>query len=398
MSSEGKVDFRVTGVIEGQGPISNVATNLADMAAEAKMNIDGKSVRPEEVITKRLYLSENIQVGGEGAFVTIGDGTITGQMLVSTEAIITSGVQIGNGLVTATKVDIAELSSISANLGTITAGTINTNNVTIGAGGSGAPTTGVGITATRIVGTVDGVTKLDIDTEAGTYYFKGEVVADKVTIVSNANNSVVFGTSITIDGELIMKASNTDGRIRFDGASGTRYLDYDETYATWGASVLALVNGGSGSVGMFQGGSVFADVPHIDIEGGDIVITNYASGGDYGTTRGIILSIGTAAGNYFYLNRGATTVMYFNGNSSNVTFAGKITCLGFDNGGAVMDTGALYSVGSVKGVHKTTAAKGSLYKADTSFSFYAASTSGGAVNKHHTVTFVDGLITSWSVV
>lgn len=48
---------------------------------------------------------------------------------------------------------------------------------------------------------------------------------------------------------------------------------------------------------------------------------------------------------------------------------------------------------AVQGIHKSAAGN---YKANGSFSFYAASSSGGSPTTQHTVTFTDGLITSWA--
>jgi hypothetical protein len=167
----------------------------------------------------------------------------------------------------------------------------------------------------------------------------------------------------------------------------------------------------NGVVGITQGYTDWiAGGSRVYIQAGDIHIDNGNSNGSNPTTRDITITINTNSGNKLALNRGATEVMSFVGNSSTVTFAGglsigaattiagSLTITGAGNDLTVPDNvncTDLYATGNVWGIHA--AADGST-KADTSFTFYAAATSGGAVTKLHTVTFKDGLITSWSAV
>jgi hypothetical protein len=68
----------------------------------------------------------------------------------------------------------------------------------------------------------------------------------------------------------------------------------------------------------------------------------------------------------------------------------KIELYGDTNVGGNVQLSALKSI---SGIHKT--ADGSS-KSDTTFTFYAATSSGGSPTQLHTLTFKDGLITSWS--
>jgi hypothetical protein len=101
-----------------------------------------------------------------------------------------------------------------------------------------------------------------------------------------------------------------------------------------------------------------------------------------GTMTGRADTIDLGASNV-YLKYGTTTVLSIVG-SIDASFAGNVS---------IASSKAL-TAPTVKAKHACY--DGTAAKADGSFSFYAAASSGGAVTVQHTVTFKDGLITSWS--
>lgn len=164
--------------------------------------------------------------------------------------------------------------------------------------------------------------------------------------------------------------------------------------------------------------------------------TNYLQMG----ANALSLVVGATASDHLYLKRGSTTVMSFQGDSSLVTFAANITAgagtstFGGDldvNGvgttdfaGGVTVNGALQAKSAtasvftgdldINGTGTTTCdgdielASGKAFKgdhtngagtqrADGTFTFYAAASSGAAVTQKHDITFSDGLITGWVV-
>lgn len=141
----------------------------------------------------------------------------------------------------------------------------------------------------------------------------------------------------------------------------------------------------------------------------------------------LTLVVGATASDHLYLKRGSTTVMSYAGDSSTVIFGGDLDVNGVgttDFAGGVTINGALQAKSAtasvftgdldINGTGTTTCdgdielASGKAFKgdhtngagtqrADGTFTFYAAASSGGAVTQKHDITFSDGLITGWVV-
>jgi len=157
-------------------------------------------------------------------------------------------------------------------------------------------------------------------------------------------------------------------------------------------------------------------------------------------TNELSLSVGATASDHLYLKRGSTTVVTITGDSSLVTFAANITVgegtttIGGDldvNGSGTSDfagdvtvngafqaksatasvftgdldingTGTTTCDGDIelatdkafKGIHQSKAGD---TRANGTFTFYSAATSGGSPTQKHDITFADGLITGWVV-
>ncbi len=144
-------------------------------------------------------------------------------------------------------------------------------------------------------------------------------------------------------------------------------------------------------------------------------------------TNELSLMVGDTSDDHLYLKRGGVTVVSITGDSSTVAFAGDLDVNGVgttDFAGAVTVNGALQAKSAtasvftgdidINGTGTTTCdgdielATGKAFKgdhqskagdqrADGTFTFYAAATSGGAVEQKHDITFADGLITGWVV-
>ena len=150
MTDQGKVMIRQEIPLEDGGLVTNAATNLADMKALQGAVKQGDDVYFRSLVTDRLEVTGGFVV--DGSSVTIGDGVISARNLVQTDLIITNSLQIGNSTITADHIYLPNgtIDALTANLGTITAGTL-----IVGAGGvtiksSVSATTGIFIDGNQI--------------------------------------------------------------------------------------------------------------------------------------------------------------------------------------------------------------------------------------------------------
>jgi hypothetical protein len=201
------ISAEATAPLAAEPVVANAAIALQEQARldeiDARIQLAiGTLIETEEVITRRLTIGERllVETGGTGQ-VTIEDGAIEAQHLTTTSAVITNSLQVDNNVIVSGHIDVSTLSAISADLGTITAGVLD---LVTG-------TTGIHIEPTQILAKVGGVTKLDFDLDAGVYYMAGEIVASKITVLSNAANDVQFGADVIIDGDVYMQTPGLDG-------------------------------------------------------------------------------------------------------------------------------------------------------------------------------------------
>lgn len=297
MGNNGRVVMGQGVALESEGVVSNAATVQARNEKLDSLNVDGQFIRPDWVAARGLSLGESLRVG-EGVALT--DGCVTAQYIGS-DAVTTE--KIYAGAVTATEMTISSLSSISANLGTITSGSI-----AIGSGGAsiGDATAGVSISSNVIRCIKDGVATVQINGSDGSAYFNGEVVASKVTISSNAANSVDFGADVVINGNLIMQDTPGSTYIYLDQNSGSAALSFAVEDASHSNVML-----------QYSSNTIY----------GTVMLSALKSGTGCSASVGwedMTLTIPAAAASVFSLKEGSTTVMSFAGNSTAVTFAGNV--------------------------------------------------------------------------
>lgn len=377
--------------LDVQPGVSNIGENQATLEALRNANIDGQDTYPKSVSTERLS-SGDIDVSGmvRSGTMLVGTGgvTITSDADGGTPA---TGIHASASILQLIKLGVPQVTlngstgdatfigAVTATSGTFT-GTIQATagyfvgSITIGTDTAiGTAATGTWLTNERLLFKSGGVVKVDINTATSTYYFAGEIVASKITITENAANSVAFGANVTIEGDLIMTTTGKHVYIKNDDTSPTCVLDFSGNTLTVSAT---------------------------DTSTGTIILARTTATGNsrLWLNNDVTLACGTDSAQHVYLQRGTTTVMSFAGNSNTVTFAGGQVWNGDVTATArTLSLGAVYSTGTVEGLHKTTASKGSLYKADTSFQFTAYDILASKL-VDHTVVFKDGLITSWSVV
>lgn len=234
------------------------AGQLAENVLVNRWNLEAGSIN-DKCIEPGAITTSKIQVGGITATL-IEDGAITTDKLDAlsvtgqkVRAHTLTGDHIEAGSITADEIDVSSIDVgdlTCTNLADIS--TLFAGSITITADGAGGePNTGVHITSTRLRMLAGGIAMVDLNAGAGTYYFKGEVYATKVTVPASADNSVdlslgthVLATSITVGaqtlGDIQNNATTGAGRNRtFYQASaptasntGDLWLDSDATPPT----------------------------------------------------------------------------------------------------------------------------------------------------------------------
>jgi hypothetical protein len=122
------------------------------------------------------------------------------------------------------------------------------------------------------------------------------------------------------------------------------------------------------------------------LDGGSLERASFVSSD--GTENGYIMSHANAATGFHLYSPNSNVYVQTDGSGKGIALT--------TGGGDVVVTGGNIAMSSglaVKGIHKTAAGNN---KSNTTFSFYAASTSGGSPTVKHDVTFTDGLITAWA--
>ena len=348
------------------GTVAQDSVSVNQWNLEA-LSVNEKHIAPASISTEKLVIGAVTSVIIEDGSVSadkIAAATITGNKIAANTI---QGSNIQSDTITGTQIYGSTLSAISANLGTVTAGTLNLVD---------GSNTGIYISPVQILAKVGGTTKLNFDVVGGTYYVAGEILANKVTITSNAANSVNFGADITIGGNVYMETLSAGeyNKIYWDGSGGTRLIFWSST------NYFTMINGDASGRALLQagGGASYPAGTYVMASAGTNTV--YVAAGTIslaGAVSGVTtLSMSGALS-------GATTISC----SSNITATGSVTAA------SVFATGGYGNFAVCQASHKTAAGA---QKADGSFSFYAAASGGGAINRLHEVTFSGGLITSWS--
>ena len=372
MSSNGPVKIRVDSGLANSGAASNVATNQATAEAlKAAGNVDGKSIEPEWVKTRGITLAESLRVGSG---VTILDGTIDSNMIGADQVNATHIHATG---LTAT--DISFTGTLSGfnitSLGSITGGSLNINDsVTIGSAAAG------------------------IYIGGGDFYAKTSGGATTVHIDGSSGIITATAFAMTTDTASFIRTSASGARVEISDDGVTVYNSSATAVVTLAGATGITVNNASASPGLTErltfayAGSERA---YLYAYNNDLTlsVTNTFAIDAAAMTLGCALSLG------------GTLAM----NSNSISGANAIGCASLSTSGAIscgatldMTQGAISNATTITGsncaVYALHLARDSSYKANTTFTFYAASSSGGSPTVLHTVTFKDGLITSWSAV
>ncbi len=338
------------------------------------------------------------------------------------------------GQVVTSNVQITDSATNSMNLqsGTVYLGT----SVTIGAAGSGRTLANVARTFYQTTAPSSGMLTGDFwvdsdDANLTMYRYNGS--SWTVQAVSTTNHTYAQAaapSSGMVAGDFWVDTDDGNKLYRYSGAS---WVAYQDTGAASGAT--AIQPGG----GVAVDGSKY--ITTIDMSSGIVIKTSTSTAKTQMTADGIAIynSAGTvvvqadhtnglwvnnvtspAPGlserasfaysgteeGYIYAINNVLSIYAIDQVSIITSLGAQIQCIG--SGEEVRLTGDTisligpvsasgdYTAGagqSVKAIHKTIAGAN---KGDTTFTFYAASSSGGSPTVLHTVTFADGLITSWS--
>jgi hypothetical protein len=165
-----------------------------------------------------------------------------------------------------------------------------------------------------------GVTKVNIDTSTDTYYVAGELYATRFTVIANAANSVTFGASITVDGNITLRPTAVSGYIYW----GSVYLGYNGTtlYASTNfACAGALTTSGYATInGQFQNEAV-----------GNLEHAIFNLGGSSNTSK-------------FYIKDNGTIRLTFDPSVPLLTLTGGLTMAGTLTGATTITSASSVSV------------------------------------------------------
>jgi len=373
VSNNGPVKIQYESGLATDGAASNVATNQATAEAlKAAGNIDGKTVYPEWVTSRGITVTEGLRVGSG---VTLTDGCVEATHLAS-DSVTASKLN-------ATSVTASEL-SLSGTLRSFNIsnlGSIDSGSLAVGAGGVsvGDSSAGIYIGGNQIYAKTGGVATVLIDGSTGVitataFQYTGTEGGGSFTKIKNSGGTTIVQLDAT-NGIMVNNAASTPNILeRYSIAyGGTEYSWIANTGGTniwYGVYGPMVVQTGGGSITLQATGA--GDGVGLYTNGGTITL----SGGPV-TTSGNSLTAGAISG-------------------SSLSTSGAISC------GTSLDMtqGAISNATTISGtncaVYALHLARDSSYKGNTTFTFYAASSSGGATTVLHTVTFKDGLITSWS--
>ena len=381
MPSAKKPEIATGQNLDLQPGVANIGENRATLEALRNANIDGQDVYPQSVSTKRFsaddgLFSGNIMSGG--MLVGAGGVTITSDTDLGTPA---TGLHISDSTLRLLKSGVAQVTldgatgdatfigAITATSGTFTGSIEATDGffvgtITIGTsetvGGSAA---GMWLTDTRLLMKYGGTTKVDFNTSADTYYMKGEVYAEKFTVIpaTSGSNAVNFGANVTIGGNLIINTADATNQITFGDTSNFTFISY--THTTGQAALSA-----SESIRLVAQGGFGDHSTLLLTRGGEANLLGYTNT-TIDANGDVTITTGAGATDNFSIVNGTGEVMHNHGNSLTTTWAGFMTTVGFS------------SSAGIYGAHKTV---GGSALADGTYTL-----AGGG-----TFTMTDGIVTA----
>lgn len=195
MSGQSQIRIKTGNALDTGATTSNVATNKAELEALAAANVDGKDTYPQSVSTQRLQVAQTLSIGDQ---VQLTDGCVRSNHLTTDSAVITDSLQIGNNVITEDAISVPNLSSVNANLGTITGGSlsIGSGGVTV-SGGTG----GVYIGGNQIFLGSSGSPTVLLDGSTGVITAsKFQLTADESSTLDMSLGSLTIGASTSVGG------------------------------------------------------------------------------------------------------------------------------------------------------------------------------------------------------
>ena len=307
-------------------------------------------------------------------------------------------------------------------------GSLVTGNISVASGGvtisNDGGASGIYIGANQIYCKAGGVTKFLLNGATG------EITAYKFTLVADSASQLNLGSGTHVFADSIQVGSTpgiTFGTMKT--GIGTAQSTADTAKSTANTAKSTADSALSEAQGRIKpGGGVTVDVDKyittIDMSGGIVIKTGTSTAKTQMTSNGIAIynSSGTVVvqadhSNGLWVNNdtsgspgvtervslaygGYEVGSIAGGNSTTVQFQqrgnGDTLSINFDLVELCPSISGVVRVGGDSELYAKHRTYDGSYKGDTTFSFYAASSSGGSPTVKHTVTFKDGLITSWA--
>jgi hypothetical protein len=393
--------------LEDADTLSNVATNKADVAAQKSANVDGKDIYPQSIVTKTLQLAQSL---------SIGDGVrLTPDCVTATELASNS---VTTDALNCTNVSTTDLSFSGGSLsqyGITTLGSISGGALAVGSGGvtisNDGGTSGMYIGGNELFVKVGGFTKISIDGATGTITAsKFALTADSGSTIDLRNATGYFSDGIVVGATTLGGISSTATTANSNASTalstaqaaiqpgggvavdGSKYITHINTSTGVTISTAAAGNTGQrtniASAGMAIYDSSNRVVVQCDYSNG-VWVDNQST--SHSLNERLSLAYGGAEVGHLYGGVGSLVIASVAGASP------KGIDISAGNGAIGLSGDVTVASGKViKAKHACQ--DGTAAKADGHFHFYAATSSGGSPTTEHTVTFQDGLITSWAAV
>ena len=315
---------------DGSTAQDSISVNRWNLEA---LSVNDKHIQPDSITTGMIVVGS---VGtDELANNAVTSTKITNGAVVTDklDALSVTGAKIAGTTITGDKISGLTITGDKIASNTIESGKLNITNVadisTLFAGsitisaasGGGEPSTGVYITASRFKMIQSSTVMVDMNPSSSYYYFKGEIHCTKITVESNASNSInvgadtTIGGNLSVNGEIAVRTGTTyDAKVSFDGYLGSRKVWYD-----YSANEVLLQNQVASSSKVrilgynaeINAGSSQASISVT----GSVAIT---------ASDDITISIGTGSLDHFALRRGTTEVLYFDGDDSDIYIANHL--------------------------------------------------------------------------
>lgn len=439
MSGKGQAPIKLkTGSsLETEGTAANVATNTAAMEALRSATVDGKDIRPRTTTTEHLSASDaiihgafksgSLMVGGGGVVISSDeDGAEPNTGLLMSDSVFSL---IKNGV---TQVLFDGETGNASFKGAVYAesgsfpGSLVTGNISVASGGvtisNDGGSSGIYIGANQIYAKAGGVTTVLIDGATG------QISASKFNLTADDNSQItlskgthIFSTGIQVGTQTLggMQSATATAQTTANSAQSTANAAQTTATQAWNEATSRIKPGG----GVAVDGNQY--ITTIDMASGIVVRSGSGTARTQMTSNGIAIynSSGTVVvqadhSNGLWVNNdtsgspgvtervslaydGYEVGSIAGGNSTTVQFQqrgnGDTLSINFDLVELCPSiSSAVVRVGSDSELYAKHRTYNGSYKGDTTFSFYAASSSGGSPTVKHTVTFKDGLITSWA--